>query len=198
MTENESYQLLKEVLSNFELVSLLSDEELNRSIPFFQFKKLKKGEFLCKEGLKCNKIFIVKSGVLRSFYNYEGEELTTYFNIENTFATALRSYLKEIPATENIQAITDAEVVFITKEEMNRLYDEVPTWNKIGRIVMEHLYVKMEERSISLQNNSAKERYLEFMKEFPGVVNRIPLQYIASFLGIAPETLSRIRKSIFK
>ena len=190
--------IFKDVLSNFELASLLTEEDLNKSLPFFEYKKLKKGDFLCKEGFVCRKISIVKSGVLRSFYNNEGEELTTYFNIENTFATALRSYLKEAPAHENIQALTDVEVIFITKDNMDRMYDEVPAWNKIGRIIMEHLYVKMEERSISLQNNTAKERYLEFMQEFPGVVNRIPLQYIASFLGIAPETLSRIRKNIFR
>jgi len=190
--------LLKEVLSNFELSSLLTEEELNNSLPYFEYVKLKKGEFLCKEGIVCRKISIVKSGVLRSFYNYEGEELTTYFNIENTFATALRSYLKEIPATENLQALTDVELICISKENMDRLYEEIPVWNKIGRLIMENLYVKMEERSISLQNNTAAERYLEFMEEFPGVVNRVSLQYIASFLGIAPETLSRVRKNIFK
>jgi CRP-like cAMP-binding protein len=192
------HQVLEEVLSDFELTSFLNEEEFNRSVPYFKFKELKKGEYLCKEGYVCRKIAIVKSGVLRSFYNYDGQELTTFFNMEKTLATALRSFLKEVPAHENIQAITDVELIYISKEDMNRLYDNVPAWNKIGRIVMEHLYVKMEERSISLQNKTAKERYLEFMKEFPGVVNRVPLQYIASFLGIAPETLSRIRKNLFR
>ena len=78
------------------------------------------------------------------------------------------------------------------------MFEEIPAWNRIVRIVMEFLYVKMEERSISLQYNTASERYLSFLVEFPNVANRIPLQYIASFLGITPETLSRIRKSILK
>lgn len=188
-------QLLN-LIPNFDLEAFLNEEELTYSMQFFKLVKLKKGEFLSREGEICTKLTIVKKGVLRSFYNKDPEQLTTYFNIEGTLATALRSYLKEVPAYENIQSLTEVELISIEKKDMNMLFEKIPAWNKVVRIVMEFLYVKMEERSISLQYETAKERYLNFLIEFPNVVNRIPLQYIASFLGITPETLSRIRKSI--
>ena len=188
---------LAEIFPNIDFSSFLTEEEIVFSFSFFKQLNLKKGEYLSREGQICTKLMIVKNGILRSFYNKDAEQLTTYFNIEGTIATALRSYLKEVPAHENIQALTDVELLYIEKKDMNKLYAEIPSWNKIGRLVMEILYVKMEERSISLQHDSARERYLNFLTEFPNVVNRIPLQYIASFLGITPETLSRIRKSLF-
>jgi CRP-like cAMP-binding protein len=188
---------LADIFPNINFSSFLTEEEIEYSFSFFKQIDLKKGDYLSREGQICTKLMIVKNGILRSFYNKDAEQLTTYFNIEGTIATALRSYLKEVPAHENIQALTDVELLYIEKKDMNKLYDEIPSWNKIGRLVMEVLYVKMEERSISLQHDSARERYLNFLTEFPNVVNRIPLQYIASFLGITPETLSRIRKSLF-
>jgi CRP-like cAMP-binding protein len=188
---------LADIFPNINFSSFLTEEEIEYSFSFFKQIGLKKGDYLSREGQICTKLMIVKNGILRSFYNKDAEQLTTYFNIEGTIATALRSYLKEVPAHENIQALTDVELLYIEKKDMNKLYDEIPSWNKIGRLVMEVLYVKMEERSISLQHDSARERYLNFLTEFPNVVNRIPLQYIASFLGITPETLSRIRKSLF-
>ncbi|MEN8186788.1 MAG: Crp/Fnr family transcriptional regulator [Bacteroidota bacterium] len=188
--------LLSDFIPDFDLFSFLTKEEMEYSRNFFKRTKLKKGDFLSKEGDICKKIAIVRSGILRSFYNKDDEQLTTYFNIEGTIATALRSYLKEVPAYENMQAVTDVEIFYIEKKDMNKLFEDIPAWNKIVRIAMETLYVKMEERSISLQYNTAKERYLNFLVEFPNLANRIPLQYIASFLGITPETLSRIRKSL--
>ena len=188
----------KDLIPNYDLSSLLTEKEIEYSMPFFKQLKLVKGDFLSREGDICTKLAIVKTGILRSFYHKDTEQLTTYFNIEGTVATALRSYLKEVPAYENIQSLTDVELIYIEKKDMSILFEEIPAWNRIVRIVMEFLYVKMEERSISLQYNTASERYLSFLVEFPNVANRIPLQYIASFLGITPETLSRIRKSILK
>lgn len=183
-------------LSNIDLSSYLNEKELDISMSFFKIIKLNKGDFLSREGEVCSKLTIVRSGILRSFFNKDGEQLTTYFNIEGTVATALRSYIKEVPAYENIQALTDVELLCIEKTAMNELFENIPSWNKLARIVMEQLYVKMEERSISLQYDTAKERYLNFLEEFPNVIHRVPLQYIASFVGITPETLSRIRKSL--
>lgn len=189
-------QKFRGYLSNFDLSSFLTDEELEVSMSFFKIVKLKKGDFLSREGEVCSRLTIVKSGILRSFFNKDGEQLTTYFSLEGTVATALRSYIKEVPAHENIQALTNVELLCIEKMDMNLLFDKVPSWNKLARILMEQLYVKMEERSISLQYDTAQERYLNFLEEFPNVVHLIPLQHIASFVGITPETLSRIRKSL--
>jgi|LGVE01.1.fsa_nt_gb CRP-like cAMP-binding protein len=190
--------MLKSFLSDFQISKLFTKEELEFSLNLFKEGRIAKGEFLSKEGEVCNKLYIIKNGILRSFFYKDGEELTTYFNIEGTIATALRSYLKEVKAHENLQALTEVEYYYIKKTDMNILYNKIPNWNKIGRVLMEKLYVKMEERSISLQYNNAKERYLKFLIDFPDLANRIPLHFIASYIGVTPETLSRIRKKIIK
>ncbi len=190
--------MLKSFLSDFQISKLFTKEELEFSLNLFKEGRIAKGEFLSKEGEVCNKLYIIKNGILRSFFYKDGEELTTYFNIEGTIATALRSYLKEVKALENLQALTEVEYYYIKKTDMNILYNKIPNWNKIGRVLMEKLYVKMEERSISLQYNNAKERYLKFLIDFPDLANRIPLHFIASYIGVTPETLSRIRKKIIK
>lgn len=189
---------IKAYLIKFGLSSYLTDDEIRHSLPFFKTAVLGKRDFLSREGTICTRICIVTKGILRSYYVKDGEQLTTYFNTEGTVATALRSYLKVVPAHENIQALTEVEMLVIEKKDLNQLFEDIPSWNKLARIVMEQLYVKMEERSISLQYDTAKERYLKFLKDFPGIIQIIPLQYIASFVGITPETLSRIRKSLLE
>ena len=190
--------MLESFLSDFQISKLFTKEELEFSLDLFKEGKIAKGEFLSKEGEVCDKLYIIKEGVIRSFFYKDGEELTTYFNIEGTIATALRSYLKEVKANENLQALTEVEYYYIEKTDMNILYNKIPNWNKIGRVLMEKLYVKMEERSISLQYNNAKERYVRFLTDFPDLTNRIPLHFIASYIGVTPETLSRIRKKMIK
>ena len=190
--------MLESFLSDFQISELFTKEELEFSLNLFKEGRIKKGDFLSKEGEVCNKLYIIKKGILRSFFYKDGEELTTYFNIEGTIATALRSYLKGVKAHENLQALTEVEYYYIEKTDMNILYNKIPNWNKIGRVLMEKLYVKMEERSISLQYNNAKERYLKILIDFPDLTNRIPLHFIASYIGVTPETLSRLRKKIIK
>ena len=187
---------VKDFFKRLQLDAILSENEIDRSLPYFKVIELKKGDYLSKEGEVCRMITIVQKGVLRSFYDKDGEQLTTYFNIEGSIATALRSFLKEVPALENIQALSHVQLISIQKSDLMRLYHEIPSWNKLARIVMERLYVSMEERSISLQYDTATERYLKFIDDYPHVINQVPLQYIASFIGITPETLSRIRKNL--
>ena len=189
---------IPELVPGIDILSELTAEEKKYSLSFFKNISVKRGEYISKEGEVCTRIYLVREGILRSYFNMDGKELTTFFNMEGTVATALRSFLKEVSAHENIQALLDCELFYIEKKDLNHLYEKVPKWNKIARLILENVYVKMEERSISLQYDTAKERYLNFLVEFPNVVNRIPLQYVASFLGITPETLSRIRKSFLK
>ena len=136
------------------------------------------------------------SGLLRSFYTLKEKETTTFFLREGSVAVALRSLVETIPSIENIQAIEDSELIVIKRESLYELYRESWKWQQVGRRVVEDSYIDMEQRSISLQTLSAQERYEQFLIEFPEVIKVVPLHQIASFLGISPETLSRIRGSL--
>lgn len=172
-----------------------SDEELEEALELFDIVHLAKNDFFNKAGIISDRIGFVNSGLLRSFYNLKGKEATTFFLPSGTVAASLVSFLQRKPAIENIQALEDSEMMVVNRKNLMSLYDENWKWQQVGRVLIETYYIKMEQRSISLQNQTAKERYDAFTREYPEVLRSAPQNQIASFLGIAPETLSRIRKS---
>lgn len=185
----------KSLFSLLKTLAPFENHELEMLAPKLKIASLKKGEFFSKAGLITDRIGYVNSGLLRSFYDIKGKETTTFFLQEGTFAVAFLSYLQMQPAVENIQAIEDSELIIIGKKDLTNLYEGNWKWQQVGRVLIEEFYIKMEQRSITLQSQSAQERYETFLTEFPGVIKYVPLQQVASFLGISPETLSRIRKA---
>lgn len=172
-----------------------TEEELDDALLSFKTETIQKGDFFSKAGRISDRIGFVNSGLLRSFYTIKEKETTTYFQLPGMLATALISFLQMKPALENIQALETSELIIIDRKDLLDLYNENWKWQQVGRIFIEQYYVKMEERMISLQSQSAQERYETFLKDFPELIQSVPLYYIASFLGISPETLSRIRKA---
>lgn len=179
----------------FKSLAPFSQEELEKAMPFFQPKLFAKNEFFCKAGRVSDRIAFVNEGLLRSFYTLKYKETTTFFLLPGSVSVALRSFAKIKPAIENIQAIRDSELIVISRKDLYFLYKENWKWQQVGRAVIENAYIEMEQRSISLQTRSAHERYEKFLSEFPDVIKLVPLHQIASYLGISPETLSRIRKN---
>ncbi len=180
----------------FTSLAPLSESELEKAWLFFKRESLQKSDFFCKAGHISDRIAFVKQGVFRSYYQVKDRETTTFFQLPGTIAVALKSFVREIPALENIQALTYTEILVITRQDLYTLYAQDWKWQQVGRIVIEQYYMHIEQRMISLQSLSAKERYLQFSKSSPEVLRLVPLIHIASYLGISPETLSRIRKSI--
>ncbi len=178
----------------FKLLAPFTEEELEIAQPFFRYEIIRKNEFFSKAGRISDRIGFVNSGLLRSFYTIKGKETTTYFQMHGTIATALASFLQMKPAIENIQALEISELIVINRKDLFSLYNENWKWQQVGRILTEQYYVKMEERTIALQSQSALERYENFLHDFPELIQMVPLYYIASFLGMTPETLSRTRK----
>jgi len=185
-------EALKSLLQSLAPFSL---DELNDALHLFTFECLKKDEYFSKAGRISDRIGFVQSGLLRSYFTIKGKETTTFFQTKGYLATALLSFLQMKPALENIQALEDSELIVITRKNLHKLYNENWKWQQVGRIVIEQYYIKMEQRSIILQSQSAQERYEYFLKEYPELIQSVPLYYIASFLGMSPETLSRIRKA---
>lgn len=155
------------------------------------------GEYFSEAGKTANQVAFVQEGILRvCYYNKEGEEITRYFIDENNFAVDLNSYNLQIPSGEYIQAIVPARLLIFNRSDLKNLSDTIISWDKIiGKITNKALMEKVNRISPMLAED-AKTRYAEFHNRFPTLVNRIPLNYLASYIGITKNSLSRIRKEI--
>lgn len=175
----------------------LTDGETGIFSDAFVSKKLSKNDFFLKEGEICDFIGFVSFGVLIYFKTNEtGDEITTDFAFEGDWVTNNQSRLKNTPSKINIRALEDTEIFVIKQQDLNRLYLKTPKIERLGRILMEQAYIKMVEQTIELQVLSAKERYENLLKHHPEIFQKVQLYHIANYLGIAPKSLSRIRKEI--
>ncbi|WP_299365917.1 Crp/Fnr family transcriptional regulator [Winogradskyella sp.] len=159
--------------------------------------ELKTGNYFSEAGKTANQVAFVEKGVLRvCYYNKEGEEITRYFIDENNFAVDLNSYSLKVPSSEYIQAIIPSNLIVFNRSELENLSNTIIDWDKIiVQITNKALMEKVNRISPMLAEN-AKTRYIEFHKRFPNLVNRIPLNYLASYIGITKNSLSRIRREI--
>lgn len=183
--------------SVFESIQILSQQELNQLDDLITTKNLKKGEFLLEENQVCNEIVFIKKGILRSyFFNYQGDEITNCFAFENQFMASFSSFITQHIAEENIQALTDTELQVVNRKGLEQLYKSSIHWQEIGRKLAEMEFVNLQKRMVSFQKLSGKQRYEELCLNHQNYIQLIPLQYLASYLGVTPRHLSRIRKSI--
>lgn len=161
--------------------------------------KISKGDLWVKEGKICDQVAYVQNGKLRVFYNDDsGNEVTCFFVLPDNFISSFTSFLTNTPTTENISAIEDTSLMTISKKELESLSDSIPKVHIWRRIVAENLFITMEKRIAMLQSQTANERYERLIKENPDIILSVPLQYTASFLGITPQHLSRLRRESLK
>jgi CRP/FNR family transcriptional regulator, anaerobic regulatory protein len=161
-----------------------------------EVKLLGKKEYLLKQGEICNKITFINNGCLRAFYNVDGIENTVQFFFGDSWYTDYASFLTGNPAVENMQALEPTEVVQFKKADLYKYYELYPVFERVGRVMAENAFLSISKLNQMLTNEEPEERYLNLLKQRPEVVERIPQHYIASYLGIQPESLSRIRKRI--
>ena len=165
----------------------------------FKSVRITKGDFWIKEGKVCEHIAFVETGKLRVFYNDDsGNEVTCYFATPESFISSFTSFLTNTPTTENISALEDCALRTISKRELEMLSDYIPKIHIWLRIIAENLFIIMEKRILMLQSETANKRYERMIKENPDIILNVPLQYTASFLGITPQHLSRLRKKSLK
>jgi CRP-like cAMP-binding protein len=161
--------------------------------------ELSKGDFLIKQGKVCDQVAFVVSGKLRNFYiDDAGNEVTCFFVTADSFVSAFTSFLTNTPTHENITALEDTVLRVISKKDIEELSVLIPKMQIFRRIIAENLFIIMEKRIMMLQSQSAHERYEKMLKENPEILLSVPLQYTASFLGITPQHLSRLRKELQK
>ncbi|MFK7972058.1 MAG: Crp/Fnr family transcriptional regulator [Bacteroidia bacterium] len=159
------------------------------------YKALSKGEVLLKTGEVCRHLYFVEEGFLRFFIWKNGEDVTKFFTEAPYVFTSQRSYLTASPATESIQAITPCTMWMMTKEDAEAL-NVIPSWNEFTVKIKGEVQFFTEEIYTDIQTRTAEERYRYLLEKRPALIRNVPQQYIASFLGIAPQSLSRIRKKM--
>ncbi len=157
---------------------------------------LQKGEIIINIDERCEQLFFVEKGLLRGYYFDEDKEITNWFSQEEEFATCFYSFIASKPSFEIIQALEDCELIQLNYSSLQALYTKFPETERIGRIITENYYIKLEERILNLQFKTAKERYQKLASSKPSLLQRASLGQIASYLGVTQETLSRIRSEI--
>ena len=177
--------------------SIFSIDEIDLQLIFSKCreKMVLKGKFILKKGQIANQYFFIKSGGVRFFYGEYEQENTSWVVFSNEFFTQISSLNPQKPSRFNIEAIEDSELIVIDKSNMDLLYRHIPAWQEFGRKVWEQMSVRMIEQIISFQTLTAEDQYLEFMNT-PELIQKIPVKHLASFLGITPNALSRIRRNI--
>jgi CRP-like cAMP-binding protein len=169
--------------------------ELEKSFEYLEFPK---NSFLLKEGETCNHVYILLEGMVRIYYLKDDREINSLFIEEKYFFTSPCSYYSRKPDYHFIETISPTRLARIHHRQLKKLYFEHPQLNIVGRIITENNLVWSEERLFLLRKHNAEERYHYFLENYPNLLQKVPLKFIASYLGMNEETLSRIRNKIRK
>ncbi len=191
--------MFEQLRSHISSVVEMSDEEFNRGTKSFIPKKLRKRQYLLQAEDPCQWLAFITRGCLRQYsLDAQGREKLLRFGIEDWWMTDLESFQSHTPAPTNIDALEDSELLLISNESLEKLSAAVRTWDRYFRGILEREYKRALVQISDLAGASAEERYLRFLQTYPDLFQRIPLHQIASYLGVTPQTLSRIRKQLSK
>ncbi len=184
------------LISKIGTLTNLSPEALNFLEEHVETQVFKRNEEVLRNGRFCNHLYFVTQGMLRGYYIIDNKEVSNWLATEGDFCTSYYSFIARTTSYETIEAIEKSEVQAISYANLNKVYNLFPETERAGRLILEEYYSRLEERMISLQFKSAKERYEGLQKNRPELLKRAPLGCIASYLGMTQETLSRIRAEL--
>jgi len=174
----------------------MDDDTFNLSLNFLKIIEIKKGEYFIKEGKDCQRIAYISNGIFRIFYLKDGIEINTCFCKENSITSSFESFVNNTASKEFIQAIENATLVTISKEDLFKLYELSPEWQSISRLLTEKECLRLSNRASSLSFESAKEKYQNLLKQQHDIIKRVSIQDIASYIGVTREKISRIISKI--
>jgi CRP-like cAMP-binding protein len=173
----------------------LTEEETEYFTSLLTVKKLRKRQYLLQEGDVMRHETFVAKGCLRTYeIDEKGQEHVIQFSVEEWWVGDMYSFLTCTPSRFNIDCLEDTELIQFTKEQLEELYIRVPKFERYFRILVQNAYIAAQNRVLSIITKPALERYQEFVRKYPTIEQRVPNHQIASFLGITPESLSRLRK----
>jgi CRP-like cAMP-binding protein len=175
----------------------LSVAELDLLDQFFEVKTLNKRDFLFQAGKVCHFIAFIETGSIRHFHVKNGAEKTCDLSFEQAWVTDFQSFTQETAGKMNLQAAELTTVCLIRKANLLKLYQACPKYETFGRLMAEQVAQRATDIAMSLAADKPEERFVKLLDKQPDLFQRVPQKYIANFLGISPESLSRIRKRIF-
>ncbi|MDF2832824.1 MAG: Crp/Fnr family transcriptional regulator [Chryseobacterium indoltheticum] len=185
------------LISHIQNKVSLTEEEKTELRSFFLVKKLKKKQYLLQEGDVCKCLSFVNKGLLKSYFTDEkGGENINMFAFEGWWISDFKSFINQEKAVLNIDAVEETELLMITLEDYDKLMLKIPVMDRYFRILYQNSLVTKDYRLIASNSYTAEEKYLQLVQKNPEMIKRVPHNLIASYLGLAPETISRIRKKI--
>lgn len=185
MTDLQRY-----IQSYFEV----QEEHLEQIASKFKYREVAKNDYLLKQGRQCNQMSFIQSGMVRIYATVNDKEITQWISTQGYFVTDLASFTFNTPARWNLQVLSDTCLFTIEKDDYNKLGEQIPEWHRLEKLFLAKCFITLEERVNSHLFMTAEERYHKLYDIQPELFNQVPLQYLASMLGITPETLSRLRK----
>ncbi len=183
---------MEKITKHFESMGF-GGGDLEKILDAFVSIEFKKNEFVVEEGKVAKYIGFVERGMFQYYVMLDGEEKTTYINIENTFLGSLLSFVTQNPSLENIRALTDGKISLISRTNLQGLVADLPRFKDFYITLLEHTICGIDASRHDLIVLSGEERYAKMLREEPHLLQQIPLQYLASMLGVTPRHLSRIR-----
>ena len=199
MKENLSQASIEPLLSYFERLIPLSAGEKTIVTEKFHPRLYRKRQYALQEGNTCNQMYFVVRGCLRMYkIDEQGNTHLLQFAAENYWITDLGSFYSEKPSELNIDALEDTMVLQVSHDDLISLYTKAPKFHRIFRVLIENSYVSLQKRLLQTISSTAEDRYQYFLDTYPHLTNRLSQTQIASFLGITPEFLSRLRNKLSK
>lgn len=187
---------MNKIRNYIETITEVNDEDWEFFSSKLQRKYFPKKTNITNIGQVENCISFLEKGIVRVFIPKEEEDITFGFSFENEFISAYDSFLMQSPSQYQLETLAETSVLSISYSGLQEVYQKTKIGNLIGRLVAERLFILKSNRALSLLNDSAEQRYLNLFTERPNLIKEIPLKYIASYIGVTPQSLSRIRKQI--
>jgi len=172
----------------------VSDSEAQLIKQLFTEKRIKKGEHFLSEGIVCRSVAMISTGLVRYYINEDGNERTYFFSREGDFVCDYESFLPQTLTNKNIQALEDTSLYIISHDGLQALYKGLKEGERLGRLAIENIFVDIIQQLSSFYRDSPEVRYQRFLHTYAAISQRVPQYYIASYIGIKPQSLSRIRK----
>lgn len=180
----------------YQLVPQITESEWQALEECLIIRQLKKGEFLVKAGQVCKYVSFVNAGLVRLYYSIDGKDISIGFAQKGDYTSEYESFLTRKPAAQNIEALTEVEVIDLGYDDMQRLYKAHPVFQEFGRKIAELLFIMLNQRNTALLALTPEERYTQMIETNASLMQLVPQYMLASFIGVTPEHLSRIRRKL--
>ena len=174
----------------------LTPQEVDTINKLFKKKEYKKGDYFLAEGQVCKQAGFIVKGLIRYYINHDGEEKTYSFGQENNFVCNYESFVPQAPSTKIIQALEDCEILQISHSDLQLFFKSIAQGERFGRLVIEQVFMQLLQDLSSFYTDTPEYRYGQFIKKYPDLLQRVSQYHIASYVGVKPQSLSRIRKRI--